>query len=461
MKKLNYYLFGLLILGLVATYFFQEKRALDENRKLELESKVLDFSKVGEILSIKGQKSEIVKEGDTYLIKETRYPVNSKRLEEVFKILGNIKVKSIVAGAEVAKIGHQNFIPDSNMQLSFVFANEEVIFTLGKKLDFDQSFYLEVQRGKKGQVLGREMLVAFDSSVDDAIYQSEAEMKKSDAKYRRLQAIFFLGNSFYNDLRIFKDRYAEDTISFKEVKFATFRNKKFSVDFEKTQTIPAPIPGIEYFSDNWISFYRMFIRLPARGIMNTYKQELLKEPLSIIEIKNRNGDSEEVVMYKKYGSLVGYFVVTNKEKTLFELDQDKARYFLLNIQDFWSKKIKLPGTVFDLSISAPSGEKLSLKVRDLDLFRAEGLSGVEANNVNVKKLVDFIKMEANHISLVESSDGDILKKIRFSFSLNNSLYQVFFADSDLIFLDVTKKVLYHYYVGNESPIDLELKAYKK
>lgn len=460
MKKSNLILLAVLILGLTATYFFHEKRNSEEALIEDSSSRLLDFSTLGDIKRFTTQKADIVKEGEKYFLRDSRYAVNGRRLEEVFTILSNIKTQSIIPLSEIQNLGRSAYIPDDQMRIGFYFESETIFFTLGKKLDFDQTFYLEVERLKNNRS-DKVLVIAKDSSLDEGVYQSEEEMKKSDAKYRRLQAIFFLGESFYRDLRIFKDRYSSESIDIREISFATFRNKKFTVSFEKTKTFPEAPTGVKYFADNWISFYRTVLALNARGIMTTFKPELLKEPLSVVEILDRDNKKEEFTLYRKYGSLSGYFLVSTLEKSLFELDQDQARYFLLNIQDFWEKKVALPGKVFDLELSQDNAQQLKVKIRDLELFRAEPLSKLDPDNVNLKKLIDFLKTESNHISKVEKSDRELIQKVRFRMKIDNVLYKVIYEDSDLIFLDTQRNIMYHYYVGNEAPIDLDIKRYWK
>jgi hypothetical protein len=460
MKKSNIILLVVLVLGLTATYFFHEKRNSEEALDLDASSRLLDFSTLGDIQRFTTQKADIVKEGDKYFLRDSRYSVNGGRLEEVFTILSNIKTRSVIPLAEIQNLGRSAYIPDDLMRIGFYFKDETIFFTLGKKLDFDQTFYLEVERLKNNRS-DKVLVIAQDASLDEGVYKSEEEMKKSDAKYRRLQAIFFLGESFYRDLRIFKDRYSSEGIDIKEISFATFRNKKFIVSFENTKTIPVAPLGVKYFADNWISFYRTILALNARGIMTTFKPELLKEPLSAVEITDRENKKEEFTLYRKYGSLSGYFLVSTLEKSLFELDQDQARYFLLNIQDFWEKKIPLPGKVFDLELTQEKSPTLKVKIRDLELFRAESLNKLDPDNVNLKKLIDFLKTESNHLSMVEKSDQELIQKVRFSMKIDKTNYNVIYEDSDLIFLDSQRNIMYHYYVGNESPIDLDIKRYWK
>lgn len=461
MKKTNLILFVVLMLALGLTYLLIEKRNLDKSLSEDREAKILNFDKLGDIKRFTTQKADIVKEGDLFFMRESRYPVNGKRLDEVFSVLSNIKNKSLVPATEVQRVGKKFYIPDEQMKLGFYFENETVYFILGKKLDFDQSFYMEVVR-ESNQGAESALIIAYDSSPDSGVYQSDEEMQKSDAKYRRLQAIFYLGESYYNDLRIFKERYTEESITFKEVSIATFRNKKFSINFEKTKTNPEAPKGVKYFDDNWIEFYRNFIQLTANGIMLSYKKELLKEPLSQVVITDRDNKTEELTLYRKYGSLNGYFLVSSLERALLELEREKAQYFLLNVQDFWDKKIEIPGKTFELSLFDQKRVNIAkMMVRDLELFRAEKLMGNEPDNINVKKLVDLLKANANHLSIVEKSDQELVKKARFYFALNKKLYSVIYEDSLLILLDQELNIMYHYYVGSETPIELDPHRYSK
>ncbi len=458
MKKLNLVLFLVLALGLTITYFVHEKFSTENKVKLEQQSQLLNFESVGDIKRFTSTQADILKEGDQYYTSEARYPVNKNKIEEVFLILANLKVKSLIDQNEIEKIGYQNFFPKEILRLGFYFEKESVFLTLGNKIEFDQSFYIEIERVKNGQSQ-KEILIAYDSSPDQGIYTSEEEMKRSDAKYRRLKAIFYLGDSFYNDLKIFKEQFSHDKIDIKSISFATFRNKKFFVDFEKMETGPKIYPGLNYFSDNWIAFYRQFINLSAKSVLHQFKKENLKEPLSIIDIVTKENKKIEVLLYKKYGSLSGYFVMTSTESGLLELDQDTARYLLLNIQDFWDKKISLPLNKYRLEFQN-SKKSISFEVTDKDLFTAKSSQG-NANVEEIKKFIDFIKTQANHVSVVEKSDQELVSKYKMKFKIDSKAYKLIYEDSVLIFLDEMKNIMYHYYVGSELPIETELSKFLK
>lgn len=253
LKHKNLALFLVLVLALTATYIFEEK----SNRTAEVEhakkTQLLDTQKLGDIQAIQGIKLNFEKRGDLFFDKDSNLQLSEPRLNEFFQILAGLKVKTFLNQAEVAKVGINFYIPDPSMKMTFRFEKGELTFTLGKKLDFDQSFYMEVTKDNVSQVV-----IVSDESPDPGVYQSDEEYRKSDAKYKRLEVVFLLTNKYFYDTRVFRDfKYTDERINFKTISIATFRNKKYAVDFEKSQTIPPPPKGISYYEDNWVSFLEL------------------------------------------------------------------------------------------------------------------------------------------------------------------------------------------------------------
>jgi hypothetical protein len=234
-KNKNLSLFLILVTALCLTYWFEERG----NQKLELidtkTHSILDATDLGNLKSVKGLKIDFEVVGKSYFARENHLPLSEVRMDEFFKILSGLKVKTFLKDEDVAKVGRSFYVEDDGLKMTFSFEHGEMSFTLGKKLPYDQTFYMEIEKAGKKQIV-----IASDESPDPGVYQNDKDYQRSEAKYKRLQMIFMLTNLYFYDTRIFKDMYADaEKIHFTEVAISTFRNKKFKVNFKDTKTAPA------------------------------------------------------------------------------------------------------------------------------------------------------------------------------------------------------------------------------
>ena len=117
----NLFLFLLLIVAIGATYIFEE-----EGNKIaaSLESKrtqVLDTEHLGELKGIRGIKIDIEKKGEKYYSRDNQILLATPRLDEMFKILAGLKVKTFLKDEDVARVGRSFYIPDEALKLTFQF----------------------------------------------------------------------------------------------------------------------------------------------------------------------------------------------------------------------------------------------------------------------------------------------------------------------------------------------------
>ena len=75
---------------------------------------------------------------------DTNIELSDQKTGEFFTILAGLKTKRSIPETDVAKVGRNFYIPDDSMKMSFQFEKGELEVTLGKKLEYDQDFYLEI-----------------------------------------------------------------------------------------------------------------------------------------------------------------------------------------------------------------------------------------------------------------------------------------------------------------------------
>ncbi|MBC7538571.1 MAG: hypothetical protein H7281_07110 [Bacteriovorax sp.] len=459
-KNKNLILFALLIVAIGFTYWFEE-RGNDNALKLENKrTEVLNTEHLGELVGVKGLKIDFVKKGDAYYARADDVQIDillaKARLDEFFKILGSLKVKTFLQDSDVNKVGRAFYIPDDALKMTFQFEKGEVTFTLGKKLDFDQTFYMEItQEGKK------HIVIVKDESPDPGVYKTDQEYQRSEVKYKRLTMVFMLTNVYFYDTRLFKDLYTDEKIiNFDEITISTFRNKKYSIDFKRTLTNPPAPKGIVYFEENWISFHRTLTHMQGRTVIATYEPSALSEILSQFEVKDRSGRNYTLTLYKKFGEQNGYFLSSSLDKLLYILKPEDARLFFVNVQDFWKKSILPDLKEYVLGITFYDRNTDQVKVIDRELFKVESLKqGPVTRPLEFKKLIDFLKTEGDHVSVLTEKPSEILKKNIMRLNFDNRVMSVILEDNDAILVDLDLKIKIHHYVGATLPFSIKRSDY--
>ena len=459
LKHKNLALFLVLVLALLGTYIFEEK----SNRTAEAEhakkTQLLDTEKLGDIQAIEGIKLNFEKRGDHFFAKDTNLQLSQPRLDELFQILAGLKVKTFLNQAEVAKVGINFYIPDPTMKMTFRFEKGDLTFTLGKKLDFDQTFYMQITRGTDSQVV-----IVNDESPDPSVYQSDEEYRKSDAKYKRLEVVFLLTNKYFYDTRVFRDfKYTDERINFKNISIATFRNRKYAIDFEKSVTIPAPPKGIAYYEDNWVSFLEFLTKLEGKNLYYPAEPALLTEILSEFEVVDREGRKYTLDLYKKYGEEAGYFLKTTLDNIVYQLKPEDAQYFFVNVQDFWQKRITPKEKEFNFKVTFLDNKTETVKISDKELFKVFPTDSKYTEGtiraLEFKRLLEFFKTEGNHISELTESPSEILKKNIMRVQFDNRNLSVILEGSEAIIVDFDLKIMIHHLIGTQVPFSIKHSDY--
>jgi hypothetical protein len=455
-KNKNIFLLLILVASIGITYWFEERGNQNALKVEAIRTSILNTEKLGLLKHVKGLKLDFDKKGEFYYSSTNDVLLSQDRINEFFEILSGLKVKTFIQNEDVEKVGRSFYIPDDQLKLNFQFEKGGIEFTLGKKLDFDQSFYMEITQDGKKQIV-----IANDVSPDPGAYKTDKEYQVSDLKYKRLQMIFMLTNVYFYDTRVFKDIYKDEKIiHFDLVTITTFRNKKFTLNFKDTATSPAAPKGIQYFEDNWLSFHKSLTTLIGRTVLAPYEQSALSDLLSQFEIKDRTGREIILTIYKKFGDQNGYFLTSSLDKLLYVLKPEDARFFFVNVQDFWKKNIFPTNREYQLGITFFDNKTEMVKITDKELFKAESMKG--KSNVRVlefKKLIDFLKTDGDHVSELTEKTSEIVKKSVLKLKFDNRVLSVILEDNDAILVDLDQKIKIHHYVGATIPFSLKRSDY--
>lgn len=459
LKHKNLALFILLVLAIGATYIFEERSNRVKEQAEAKKNALLDAQALGDISGIEGIKLNFERRGGFYFDKETNLRLREERLNEFFQILGGLKVKTFLNQEEVAKVGEAFYIPDPTMRMTFHFEKGQMTFVLGKKLDYDQTFYMQVIRDNKSQIV-----IASDDSPDPGVYESDEQYQKSDAKYKRLQVVFLLTNKYFYDTRVFRDfHYPDDKINFENIKISTFRNKTYEISFKDSTTKPAPPKGINYFDENWISFHKFLSKLEGKSVYYPANTALLDEILSHFEVVDRENRKYTLDLYKKYGEENGYFLKTSLDNIVYQVKPEDAQYFFVNVQDFWQKSLPPKEKEYNLTVSFYTGQTETVKVMDKELFRVLP-SNAEFTEQTIralefKRLMEFFKMEGNHVSDMTLNPTELLKKNIMRVQFDNRTLNVILEENEAIIVDSANKIMIHHFVGAKLPFSIKYEDY--
>jgi len=461
-KKIT--LSAILLLGLTLTYIYEEKWQVHQDFLQISQTEIFHQLNIDNLEQVQAIKFNILVRNSVFYTKSDReIKASRSKVLELVDVLKKLKVDRVMSNDKASFNWH------ADLKMTIAFAGRKLEIQLGDKQVFSRKFYMLVKEGGKESVY-----LISDLSADPMAYQTDEEYQKSDYHYKRLQMIFYLTNIFFYETKVFSDEgYVEDKINFNLVEVATFRNTKFSLNFETSQTSPAPFKGIEYFDDNWLALHRTLSFLQGKNLITPYNESLLSEPLSIMTIVDRRKKFFELQLFKSYGSLKGYFLKVRTEvqgvshlwEHLYELSPEVAQHFFVNVQDFWDKRIIKNSSEISISFSSLNKNSKNqqtdqFKISNKDLFNVYAISTHLQNhklNINqFKKLFDLLNSQADHVEEYKLPiDGQRLMII----GINDNTYQFYKVYNTLSILDEKNKIVWSYYLGSELPFGVMNKDY--
>lgn len=461
----NLSLFVLLAVTILLTYIFEERRT-QKNEEIKVYNESL-FKSLNpeEFLKLEGDHFELKREKKLYFDSKSSVPLSAAKVHEFLNAFSKLRIERILNNGEVEKVGVLQYFPSQKFYFKAFYPSETLTFILGKKLEYEQSFYVQIIRESFNKK-STQYVVMSDPSPDPGVYETDLEYKNSQAKYQKIISLLMLSSEIFYDLKIFKDfAFKNDQIYFDKVTISTFRNKKFEVSFKESKTIPPPPSGMTYFEENWISFYQQLVGLTALKIHLNYKPQLLDGPLSLLEIISKEGKKNNLELYRKYEEKIGYFLKADFSPNLYELNAKDALYFLVNVQDFWLKRLRPFGARFRVALTFMNEQILDADVSDGEVFNVEifGRDGLRSKTVPkvlaFKKLVDFFKSNADHVSELSESLVELEKKSILKVKIADSDFYVVADEFDLIICDLSRKIKYHHYVGRDLPFNVKYDDY--
>lgn len=350
--KLNLWLFIVLVALITGTYFFQEKR-VEEDFKKSLTAQRLITEDVSfiETSSFRAQKIDQQWTNEGKLL-------SHNELTRLSRMLKNIKEIKKVDGVEVAGVK---------------FRVNDTSLTLGE-LNLDKSaFYL-----KKND----EVYLAVIDTESSQLHTHEDNL--NEMKLDELKSLLVKSNSELLERQLF--RYYPE-LEYESVAIKADGALDFELDFKNNTTLPAPMKGVEVHEDLGGKFRSLITQI---NIKKEVKADLQLKKNKLAEMTFLPSELKWEVYLPNKDRADAYLF--DSEGRAFEAVGGTLRVFLIQLQDYWDKKIIPPSEFkkFDSLVvkfyQGPEELRITVKNREPLEFESDENLALE----KVSKLFDVL-----------------------------------------------------------------------
>ncbi|OUR98489.1 hypothetical protein A9Q84_03505 [Halobacteriovorax marinus] len=421
----NLFLFLFLVALLCTVYITQEKKGIEKASSEDEYSRLLDTSKYGDLLEIQTPYNHIKKEGNFFRNFSDGHPVDLKKVNDFLNRISYVRAVKYLEKEDINNF--DDFFPDKFLKMTFRFENGTLEYRLGKKLDYSQEFYIQFV----GQ--GRDVVaISKDSLPFEGVIAKEGA-HKSDHKYRRIKALFFLPPNFFMKMNLFPSDITNEVISFSNI-----RNRDFTVDFQNYKTTPNPY-RILSISQSKIRFLKKNLEeFKAQRFIKDYKPSKLGKVVG--SLKTSSGVFK---LYESYDQDKFYYMTAPSISGLYQLKPNEQRKFLFNVQTLWNLK---PFEKFNqaINLTIKSGKSI-----ELDLTKS---------GKKVSHLLELFTSRASYTR--DDLDLKQLPKKSLVFNSGEKSFDLFFLKKEVILVEREQKISYHYNRPLKDSISLESSDYR-
>lgn len=452
--KQNAILFLTLTALLLGAYLFEELGGQKQTAEEERRTNLFDMKKYGEVKSFKSPEAEIkILPGGASVAVKHDWPVDPAKLQKFFSVLTGVRAKRILSADELKQIDRKVMFPTDEALMTFTFEKGEVGFRLGKKLDTEQSFYLEVIQGDE-----KNIVVAHDTGKVTTIYNQE-ESWRDETKYKRFLTLFYLKDAWFYDMSVFSWEERSHIQKIVELELDNFRNKKFKLLFNGGATRPSPIADLNVNTHSFDLYMNKLVKTRAEQIMFDADAKKLKKLKSTLTMTLGKGERKEVTLFGEYEGKEGYFLKTDRQ--IFKLSKAESSPFFENVQRFWNKSPTDKNAIFNeqqvSSITFPKGKEVSFKLTNKKGFQAQTTTpGVELDNREMLKIINFLSKEADYVSQGTMDDEEGISQLLLSLNLAGEKISLIRKKTELIVSKANKKLKYHYTNTYNLPFAFEM-----
>jgi hypothetical protein len=165
------------------------------------------------------------------------------------------------------------------------------------------------------------------------------------------------------------------------------------------------------------------------------------------------------MLFKNYKGRLGYFLLVDGDKDLYELAEKDANFFFTNVQDFWNKEIlKEKDYHIPATFIFKGKPKVSVRIKDSKPFEVQSFDApFKVNQDSFRKIYSLLLNSAERVSELDFSLKE--QKILFEIQVNDLLFKIFKTKNELLFVSEKDKLVYIYDVGVENPINVKFEDY--
>jgi len=446
MKRIALLSIILVLIG-IFTYQFEEKGGLTRLAEEEAKHKVIDEAFLGELKEISASNFSIKKEGEHFKTSKGTL-VDGHRLQQYLEILGKMKVKRYLKPEEINPL----FFPTDSPVLRFVFSKGYAHFKLGSKLEFDQSFYMEVnENGKVKQ------MIAFDSSPNEGTYD-KATFHKNPEKYLRFKTMILLNEDFFIDTHIFQKEYMAKKVEWVSIRIENNNSKPFELLIPERKISPSPPYGLSTKRAAYHEFISDLVNFTGIGWMNN---GVLSNSVSKLIIEDKEKRKKTIEIFRKLDGREGYFAHLVEEDRILSFNEKSLKTFLKKEDDFWELKGVKESQPKRIKMAFPSGKTIEVEFKHGNIFEAQSVKESDGEPVNTafKYLIDVISKEADDLTKLEGNENLDKSLFKVSWGVEGPLFHVMLNGGELVLVNKKQGFMLHYKYLDLQKFGKELKDF--
>lgn len=377
--KRNLILFGILVVLLVLTYVFQEKRAQKEYVEAQVKDRLVNF----DITHLKLPQIEAVKKDGKWWSGDRLLSHNT--FKQIEKKLTEIKRIKSIAG------DWNTFFPHP-----FSFEVNHVPWSIGDMSLDKQGFYISIDKKIFLAVIeGESTHLTHDEHEIESIKLNELVTFLSKNQNELFENQFF---RFYSSLP--QERAV----------LSVEGSLPFELDFEKNATVPPPIQGVNVLKDIRGKFHSLLTQVNLKEEI-PYSEKLKFKKLGELKFS----DKKKTVTWELWlrsQSSADAIIIDPDQKRAFWMVGGTLKLFFVQIQDYWDKKVipsknfvsfsKLPATF----VQGASKTTVTILNREPLAFET---SGYKVDQLKMEQLFQILfnlgpKDQADRVSLLSTSE---------------------------------------------------------
>lgn len=375
----NLSLFAVLLVLLVGTYFFQEKRTESEYKRAEKKDLLIPF----EINHLKLPHVDAIK-------KQGQWWYNQQLLS--YNIFKQIEKKL----SDIKKIKEINGDWKSYSENPFNFKINQIDWSIGDLSLDKQAFY--IRKDKK-------IFLAVIDGESTHLTQNAEEIES--IKLKELLLLLSKNQDEFKETQLF--RYFSN-LSFEKIYIDIIGNLPYELDLSSNTTLPPPIKGISVQENIKNHFMGLITQATIKKELQ-YSDKLKFKKLGTI-VFDKDNNKVQWQLWLKNNKSADAIIIEPFKKKAFLMVGGTLKAFFVHLQDYWDKKVipQKEFTSFDkIDIIFYQGSKKA----NLTLFNREPLKfetkGYKIDELKMDKLIKIIfnlvpEDQADRVSILSSSE---------------------------------------------------------